>query len=50
MPVSFGLAAGLAKRCPCQLLLCEVVTSCLVSRFGSVSPPQILPDFLREKD
>jgi len=43
MPVSFGLAAGLAKSRACQLLLSEVVTSCLMSWFASHSS-QIWPN------
>lgn len=50
MPVSFGLAAGLAKCCPCQPLLCEVAKSCLVSPFGPASIPPIMPNSLHEKD
>lgn len=44
----FSLAAGLAKHCPCQLMLCEVVTSCLVSQFVSASCSN-LPNTLCEK-
>lgn len=48
-PVSCALAAHRAGCCPCQLWLCEVVTSCLVSHFVSESP-STLPKSLCGED